>query len=87
MACSQPAVLKRCTWSIPDAFQKAYRFEGEMREISGFVKEQLGPGESNIHEGLASVYGRLAEMVNAPNDELEGLKAFVEEGKKKIGSM
>jgi len=86
MASSQPAILKRCTWSIPDAFPKAYRFEGEMREISDFVKEQLGPGESQVHEGLASVYGRLVGMVNAPNDELEGLKAFVDEGKNKLGS-
>ena len=71
-------ILKRVTWSIPDAFPKAYRFEGEMREISDFVTAHLGPGEGKIHEGIANVYNRVAGLVAEPNEELEALKEFVE---------
>jgi len=82
MSRSQIPLLRRFSASIPDAFPKAYRFEGEMREISGFVHENLGAGEAKVHEGLANVYGRLAKLVSEPNDGLEALKAFAEGGKR-----
>lgn len=83
MSHSLPPLLNRFTRSIPDAFPKAYRFEGEMREISDFVCEQLGPGESKIHEGISSVYARIAKAVNeSDNDEVAALQEFVEGGKR-----
>jgi len=83
---SQVPILKRVSWSIPDALPKAYRFEGEMREISDFVEEQLGPGEAKIHEGLANVYGRVARLVAQPDNELEALNDFVEGGRRATSS-
>jgi len=83
LAYSQVPILKRVSRSIPEAFPKAYRFEGEMREISDFVASQLGTKEAKVHEGLANVYGRLAGLVSDPdnNEELAALKSFVEGAK------
>lgn len=86
LSLSQLPILKRLTWSIPDAFPKAYRFEGEMREISDFVTSHLGPGEGKIHEGIANVYHRVAALVAEPTEELEALKEFVEGGSRAISS-
>ena len=52
---SQPMLVDRLIKSIPDMFPKAYRWVGEMEEISEFV----GEGEGEIHRGLANLYRRI----------------------------
>lgn len=64
---------------------KAYRWVGEMEEISQFV----GSGEGKIHEGLARTYERVEKSLNAGQGEAAGedvrvLKKFAEDAKKVI---
>lgn len=65
---------------------KAYRWVGEMEEISAFV----GGGEGDIYQGLARLYERVERSLK---DEAEGkgaggdvevLRNFVEDAKKVI---
>ncbi|KAI0041744.1 6-phosphogluconate dehydrogenase C-terminal domain-like protein [Auriscalpium vulgare] len=79
---SQPALLQRATRSLPDMLPKAYRFVGEMREISAFVHDMGGEGMSNVHEGMASVYERIAKSVRENGEDKQVLEAFVEDAKK-----
>src|ERR1700761_6171352 len=60
---SQPAILKRAAWAIPDALPKAYRFDGEMQEISQYVESSAGEGTGRIHAGLANLYGTIARSI------------------------
>lgn len=76
---SQPGLLQRITKTIPPMLPKAYRFVGEMEEIADFVRDGLGEGESNVHRGLAQVYGRVERSMNEPGlGDVEILKKFVE---------
>lgn len=59
---------------------KAYRWVGEMEEISGFV----GGGEADIHHGMAAIYSRIERSITEGNEDVETLKAFVEAAKDKI---
>ncbi|KZS88993.1 6-phosphogluconate dehydrogenase C-terminal domain-like protein [Sistotremastrum niveocremeum HHB9708] len=81
---SQPATLQRAARFIPDALPKAYRFVGEMEEISDYVKAGLGEGESHIHEGIARLYSTLAASVSGEKnpEHVDVLKGFVETAKK-----
>ncbi|TFK48615.1 6-phosphogluconate dehydrogenase C-terminal domain-like protein [Heliocybe sulcata] len=79
MSLSQPALLQRTTKSIPDMLPKAYRWVGEMEEISAFVGES---GENNIHKGLASTFARVEKSLKGDNADVEVLKDFVERAKK-----
>ncbi|TCD60772.1 hypothetical protein EIP91_009529 [Steccherinum ochraceum] len=84
LASSQPFFLKRITTSVPGMLPKAYRWVGEMEEISSFV----GGGEGKIHEGMARLYERIEGSVEAGEgdggDDVRVLKAFVEEAKRVI---
>lgn len=85
LASSQPFVLQRIAGSIPTMLPKAYRWVGEMEEISQFV----GSGEGKIHEGLARTYERVEKSLNAGQGEAAGedvrvLKKFAEDAKKVI---
>lgn len=78
---------------------KAYRWVGEMEEISAFVEDCLrGPpgsdsssveGEGHIHLGLARLYERIASAVQdsaggEDQREVKVLKEFVEEAKEQV---
>ncbi|KAI0371063.1 6-phosphogluconate dehydrogenase C-terminal domain-like protein [Pilatotrama ljubarskyi] len=77
---SQPFVLNRITKSIPGMLPKAYRWVGEMEEISAFVRDGLGEGEAHIHHGFAHLYERI-EKALPEGDEIAVLKKFVEDAK------
>lgn len=77
---SQPMFLKRITTSVPGMLPKAYRWVGEMEEISQFV----GGGEGKIHEGMARLYERMEKSVKEDGEEVQVLKKFVEEAKEVI---
>ncbi|KAF5321727.1 hypothetical protein D9619_001722 [Psilocybe cf. subviscida] len=77
---SQPDLLKRITRAVPAMIPKAYRWVGEMEEISGFV----GGGEADIHHGMAAIYSRIERSITEGNEDVETLKAFVEAAKDKI---
>ncbi|KAF7362105.1 NAD-binding phosphogluconate dehydrogenase-like protein [Mycena venus] len=76
---SQPAFLKRIAGVIPPMVPKAYRWVGEMEEISGFV----GEGEGDIYRGLAQLYSRIERSGKEDGKDLEVLAKFVAEAKKK----
>ncbi|KAL6300626.1 6-phosphogluconate dehydrogenase C-terminal domain-like protein [Sparassis latifolia] len=80
LAASQPAVLQRMARGIPDMLPKAYRWVGEMEEISAFVAEGAAAssgerpgaglgvdkgGEELIHLGLARLYERVERSLRA----------------------
>lgn len=56
---SQPQLLSRARGALPDMYPKAYRWVNEMEQIADF----LGPErpESQIWQGLAGLYQRLAD--------------------------
>ncbi|EJT97795.1 6-phosphogluconate dehydrogenase C-terminal domain-like protein [Dacryopinax primogenitus] len=89
---SQPLMLQRFTKGIPDMLPKAYRFHGEMQEISGFVVEEGGGGSGDIHKGLAATFRRLEQSIKEDGTEVKQLKDFIQRGeevleaKKKEGS-
>ncbi|KAI0940645.1 hypothetical protein AcW1_003787 [Taiwanofungus camphoratus] len=77
---SQPAILARLTRGIPDMLPKAYRWVGEMDEISAFV----GGSEGQVHAGLAQLYERVAhalaeEQQGAGGEDVKVLRRFVED--------
>lgn len=83
LADSQPMFLKRITTSVPGMLPKAYRWVGEMEEISQFV----GGGPGNIHEGMARLYERIENSVKEGEEggeDVKVLKKFVEDAKQVI---
>ncbi|TCD60249.1 hypothetical protein EIP91_010513, partial [Steccherinum ochraceum] len=77
LASSQPFFLKHITSSIPDMLPKAYRFVGEMEEISRFV----GGEERLIHEGMARLYERVSGSVEEGGEDVAVLAGFAEEAR------
>ncbi|THH28513.1 hypothetical protein EUX98_g5664 [Antrodiella citrinella] len=80
LAASQPFFLKRITTSVPGMLPKAYRWVGEMDEISEFV----GGEQGKVHEGLARVYERVEGSLKGDGQDVEVLKKFVEDAKKVV---
>ncbi|TFY59163.1 hypothetical protein EVJ58_g5956 [Rhodofomes roseus] len=83
---SQPQILQRITTSVPTMLPKAYRWVGEMEEISSFV----GGGEGQIHQGLARLYERVErslkeEQEGGPAEDVKVLRGFVDDAKAVIG--
>ena len=77
---SQPVFLQRITKSVPGMLPKAYRWVGEMEEISSFVRDGLGDGEAHVHEGFARLYERI-ERALPDGGDIAVLKKFVEDAK------
>ncbi|KAJ7120256.1 hypothetical protein C8R44DRAFT_831834 [Mycena epipterygia] len=76
---SQPVFVDLITRFIPQMLPKAYRFVGEMEEVGGFVGADSPGGRT--FEGLAEVFGRVADAQNTPDREggdVELLLKFVE---------
>ncbi|KAJ3486882.1 hypothetical protein NLI96_g3936 [Meripilus lineatus] len=82
LAHSQPLILQRIISSTPNMLPKAYRWVGEMEEISSFV----GGGEASTHHGLASLYQRVDNALQhrQQGDDIDVLSKFVEDAKKAI---
>ncbi|TFK92052.1 6-phosphogluconate dehydrogenase C-terminal domain-like protein [Polyporus arcularius HHB13444] len=77
---SQPAFLERITKGIPSMLPKAYRWVGEMEEISSFVRDGLGEGEAHIHQGFAHLYERIEKSL-PDGEDVAVLKQFVKDAK------
>ncbi|KZT04647.1 6-phosphogluconate dehydrogenase C-terminal domain-like protein [Laetiporus sulphureus 93-53] len=83
LGASQPMILQRITRTVPDMLPKAYRWVGEMEEISSFV----GGGAGQIHQGMARIYERVERSLKEEEEgkggnDVKALRDFVEEAKK-----
>lgn len=74
LAASQPALLAFLTRSVPDMFSKAYRFVGEMEEISSFATSDAG---RDIYQGIADLYQQIADDKNGPQRDIGTLAGFL----------
>ena len=61
---SQPGLAARSAGTAKSTSQKAWRFEGEMREIAATFAEADLP--SGFHDGAAELYARMAGLKDAP---------------------
>jgi putative dehydrogenase len=69
LSASQPEMLKRMQRGIPGMYDKAYRWVGEMEEISDFL--DTNAPSSDMYKGIARLYEFLAaaEAEAAPADD------------------
>lgn len=75
-----PDVLARLDRGVPGSVAKAWRFEGEMREIAATFEAAGLPG--GFHEAAAEVYRRLADFRDAPEPPpLAAIAAALRRGK------
>lgn len=58
LSASQPDMLKRMRGSIPSMYDKAYRWVGEMEEISDFL--EANPPSRDMYAAIARLYAFLA---------------------------
>ena len=72
---SQPALLPWFQRAIPAMYSKAYRFVGEMEEISDYVGEDISAQE--MFDAFADFYTRLATDFEGPQAEVGALSAFL----------
>ena len=61
---SQPGLRSRSAGTAKSTSQKAWRFEGEMREIAATFAQASLP--SGFHEGAAELYARMAALKDVP---------------------
>jgi 3-hydroxyisobutyrate dehydrogenase-like beta-hydroxyacid dehydrogenase len=73
LAASQPEMLKRMRGSIPGMYDKAYRWVGEMEEISDFLG--ASPPSRDMYAAIARLYADLAaaEASRGPDNAIEAL--------------
>ncbi|TFY74566.1 hypothetical protein EWM64_g9445, partial [Hericium alpestre] len=74
---SQPVLLQRLGRAIPDMLPKAYRWVGEMHEISEFVGGPL----ADVHKGMAAVYERVDRAVAEDGPDKEVLERFARDAR------
>jgi putative dehydrogenase len=72
---SQPALLPWLQRQIPAMYPKAYRFVGEMEEISDYVGEDVSAQE--MFDAFADFYTRLAADYDGKQDEVGALASFL----------
>lgn len=72
---SAPQLLSRICDTVPGMMPKAYRWSGEMYEISDFV----GSGEGDIHRGVGKLYERIEKSIESqiPGGDVDVLNDFV----------
>ena len=70
---SQPMLLAWLGRSVPDMFPKAYRFVGEMEEISSFMASK---GAGDIYAGIADLYREVAADKDGENRDIDALARF-----------
>jgi len=73
---SHPAFMTNFHRAIPDMFDKAYRFVGEMEEISDFAGEG-DPAAKKLYEAMAEFYTRIATDHEGKHEETGALAAFL----------
>lgn len=72
---SHPALIANFQRAIPDMFDKAYRFVGEMNEIADFVGED--PQARQMYLAFADFYTRIAADHVGQHEETGALAAFL----------
>jgi hypothetical protein len=72
---SHPYFVKNFQRAVPDMFDKAYRFVGEMEEIADFVGED--PSARQMYLAFADFYRRMTADVAGAHDEADKLAAFL----------
>ncbi|WWD17506.1 hypothetical protein CI109_101947 [Kwoniella shandongensis] len=96
-ASSKSETLRGFTQSIPDSINKAYRWVGEMEEISSFVTSSLrssttSPSPADTFQGLAQVFQRVADAYKAQDEgsakenDVKTLLGWTDEAKKVLTS-
>ena len=71
---SHPYFMQNFTRAVPEMFDKAYRFVGEMEEIADFVGED--PQAKQMYLAFAEFYRRMAADVEGKREEADALAAF-----------
>jgi 3-hydroxyisobutyrate dehydrogenase-like beta-hydroxyacid dehydrogenase len=72
---SHPAFISQFQRAVPDMFDKAYRFVGEMEEIADFVGED--PAAQQMYQAIAQFYTRIAADHEGKHEETGALAAFL----------
>ena len=72
---SHPALVANFQRAVPDMFDKAYRFVGEMKEIADFVGEDKQAGQ--MYQAIAEFYTRIAADHEGSHEETGALAAFL----------
>jgi len=72
---SQPALLPWLQRSVPAMYSKAYRYVGEMQEISDYVGEDRSAMQ--MFDAFADFYTRIAADFEGKQDETAALTAFL----------
>ena len=72
---SHPAFIANFQRAIPDMFDKAYRFVGEMEEIADFVGEDKQAKQ--MYLAIAEFYTRIAADHEGKHEETGALAAFL----------
>ena len=72
---SHPALVASLQRAVPDMFDKAYRFVGEMGEIADFVGEDKQA--TQMYQVIADFYTRIAADHEGKHEETGALAAFL----------
>ena len=72
---SHPALIAQFQRAVPDMFDKAYRFVGEMEEIADFVGEDKQAQQ--MYQAIAEFYTRIAADHEDKHEETGALAAFL----------
>jgi putative dehydrogenase len=72
---SHPYFMQNFNRAVPEMFDKAYRFVGEMEEIADFVGED--PQAKQMYLAFADFYRRMAADVEGKHHETDALAAFL----------
>lgn len=72
---SHPAFITNFQRAVPDMFDKAYRFVGEMEEIADFVGED--PQARQMYLAFAEFYTRIAADHEGKHQETGALSSFL----------
>jgi L-threonate 2-dehydrogenase len=76
---SHAALISQFQRAVPDMFDKAYRFDGEMLEIADFVGDD--PQARQMYQAISAFYTRIAADHAGKHEETGALAAFL---KKKV---
>lgn len=72
---SHPAFIANFQRAVPDMFDKAYRFVGEMEEIADFAGEDQQARQ--MYQAIADFYTRIAADHEGKHEETGALAAFL----------
>ena len=72
---SQPGLAARSANTATSTSPKAWRFEGEMREIAATFEAAALP--DGFHQAAAEIYGRMAELKDAKDADIDAALAAI----------